>query len=100
MRVTYTPYRGTLKELAQAYADSFAPPRDGDPSKVPYFVETMIYTATEAVLMTGRYASNGGLKPGFTSMHRQHSRGVSLWNTFPLDSITIGIRGVYTGKVT
>ncbi|RRT66294.1 hypothetical protein B296_00033273 [Ensete ventricosum] len=56
MRLTYTPYRGTLKELAQAYADSFAP-RDGDPSKVPDFVEGMIYTPTEAVHMSGRYAS-------------------------------------------
>lgn len=56
MRLTYTPYRGTLKELAQAYADSFAP-RDGDPSKVPDFVEGMIYNPTEAVHMTGRYAS-------------------------------------------
>ncbi|KAG8100947.1 hypothetical protein GUJ93_ZPchr0369g33554 [Zizania palustris] len=29
MRLTYTPVKGTLKEMAQAYADSFAP-RDGE----------------------------------------------------------------------
>ncbi|THU73271.1 hypothetical protein C4D60_Mb04t21030 [Musa balbisiana] len=63
MRLTYTPYRGTLKELAQAYADSFAP-RDGDPSKVPDFVEGMIYNPTEAVHMTGRYASKEEAKKG------------------------------------
>ncbi|KAM0942209.1 putative delta(24)-sterol reductase [Dioscorea sansibarensis] len=56
MKVTYMPVRGNLKELAQAYADSFTP-RDGDPAKVPNFVETMIYTPTEAVVMTGKYAS-------------------------------------------
>lgn len=56
MRVTYTPARGNLRELAQAYIDSFAP-RDGDESKVPDFVEGMIYNPTEAVHMTGRYAS-------------------------------------------
>ncbi|KAJ6822604.1 delta(24)-sterol reductase-like [Iris pallida] len=56
MRVTYTPARGTLRELAQAYTDSFAP-RDGDPKKVPDFVETIVYTPNTAVLMTGRYAS-------------------------------------------
>ncbi|KAJ6312107.1 hypothetical protein OIU77_013790 [Salix suchowensis] len=50
MRLTYKPV---------AYIDSFAP-RDGDqdnPSKVPDFVETMIYNSTEGVMMTGRYAS-------------------------------------------
>lgn len=56
MRLTYMPARGNLRELAQAYIDSFAP-RDGDESKVPDFVESMIYTPTEAVHMTGRYAS-------------------------------------------
>ncbi|KAK0574725.1 hypothetical protein LWI29_028123 [Acer saccharum] len=59
MKVTYKPVVGNLRELAQAYADSFAP-RDGDqdnPEKVPDFVEAMIYTATEGVFMTGRYAS-------------------------------------------
>lgn len=56
MRVTYMPVRGNLRELAQAYIDSFAP-RDGDQSKVPDFVEGMIYNPTEAVHMTGRYAS-------------------------------------------
>ncbi|KAG0461909.1 hypothetical protein HPP92_020385 [Vanilla planifolia] len=56
MKLTYKPARGNLRELAQTYADSFAP-RDGDQSKVPDFVETMIYTPTEAVFMTGVYAS-------------------------------------------
>lgn len=59
MRLTYKPLVGNLKELAQGYIDSFAP-RDGDqdnPEKVPDFVETMIYSPTEAVFMTGRYAS-------------------------------------------
>ncbi|KAJ6350535.1 hypothetical protein OIU78_006652 [Salix suchowensis] len=55
MRLTYKPVVGNLKELAQAYMDSFAP-RDGDqdnPEKVPDFVETMIYNSTEGVMMTG-----------------------------------------------
>lgn len=59
MRVTYKPVRGNLKELAQAYSDSFCP-RDGDqdnPEKVPEFVEGMIYNDSEGVMMTGRYAS-------------------------------------------
>nr|AYF56481.1 delta (24)-sterol reductase-like protein [Phyllostachys edulis] len=56
MRLTYTPVKGTLKEMAQAYADSCAP-RDGDPAKVPDFVEGMVYTTTEGVMMTGVYAS-------------------------------------------
>ncbi|ERN09462.1 hypothetical protein AMTRI_Chr09g12900 [Amborella trichopoda] len=59
MKLTYTPVVGNLKDIAQAYMDSFAP-RDGDQdnhAKVPDFVETMIYTPTEAVCMAGRYAS-------------------------------------------
>lgn len=59
MKLTYKPVVGNIKELAQAYLDSFAP-RDGEqdnPEKVPDFVETMIYTPTQAVCMTGRYAS-------------------------------------------
>ncbi|KAH7664363.1 Delta(24)-sterol reductase protein [Dioscorea alata] len=56
MKLTYKPARGNLSELAQAYADSFAP-RDGDPAKVPDFVESLIYTPTEGVFMTGMYAS-------------------------------------------
>ncbi|KAL5721426.1 Delta(24)-sterol reductase [Ranunculus cassubicifolius] len=56
MKLTYKPVVGNLKELAQAYVDSFAP-RDGDPEKIPDFVETMIYTPTEGVCMTGKYAS-------------------------------------------
>ncbi|KAK8567441.1 hypothetical protein V6N13_105406 [Hibiscus sabdariffa] len=59
MRLTYTPVVGNLKELAQGYMDSFAP-RDGDQdnrAKVPDFVEGMVYSPTEGVFMTGRYAS-------------------------------------------
>lgn len=56
MKLTYNPSRGTLQELAQAYADSFAP-RDGDPAKIPDFVEGMIYSPIEGVMMTGVYAS-------------------------------------------
>uniref|UniRef100_A0A803LSH8 Delta(24)-sterol reductase n=1 Tax=Chenopodium quinoa TaxID=63459 RepID=A0A803LSH8_CHEQI len=59
MRLTYTPVKGSLKDLAQGYIDSFAP-KDGDqdnPEKVPDFVEGMIYNPSEGVMMTGRYAS-------------------------------------------
>jgi len=59
MKLTYKPVVGNLKDLAQAYSDSFAP-KDGDqdnPEKVPDFVEGMIYTPSEGVFMTGRYAS-------------------------------------------
>ncbi|XVE74502.1 hypothetical protein DITRI_Ditri12bG0022200 [Diplodiscus trichospermus] len=59
MRLTYTPVRGNLKDLAQGYMDSFTP-RDCDQdnsAKVPDFVEGMIYSPTEGVFMTGRYAS-------------------------------------------
>ncbi|KAI5671036.1 hypothetical protein M9H77_11400 [Catharanthus roseus] len=59
MRLTYKPVIGNLQELAQGYIDSFCP-RDGDqdnPEKVPDFVETMVYSPTEAVCMYGRYAS-------------------------------------------
>ncbi|KAH9605477.1 hypothetical protein KSS87_018876 [Heliosperma pusillum] len=59
MRLTYTPVKGSLKEIAQGYADSFTP-KDGDqdnPEKVPDFVEGMVYSSSEGVMMTGRYAS-------------------------------------------
>jgi delta24-sterol reductase len=57
MRLTYTPVRGTLKEIAQAYTDSFVP-RDGDDrAKVPDFVEGMVYSPSEGVMMTGVYAT-------------------------------------------
>eukprot|EP00850_Spirogloea_muscicola_P019288 SM000187S03905 [mRNA] locus=s187:87488:91934:- [translate_table: standard] len=68
MKLTYTPVRGSLREMSQAYIDSFCPrDRDQDnPSKasmrVPDFVEGMIYTATEGVMMTGRYASTAEAK--------------------------------------
>ena len=38
VEVIVLPVRGNLRELSQAYIDSFAP-RDGDQSKVPDFVE-------------------------------------------------------------
>ncbi|XP_010541850.1 PREDICTED: delta(24)-sterol reductase [Tarenaya hassleriana] len=56
MKVTYTPVRGDLKTLARAYTDSFAP-KDRNPKKIPDFVEGMIFTANEGVMMTGKYAS-------------------------------------------
>lgn len=59
MKLTYTPVKGNLKDIAQGYIDSFAP-KDGDqdnPDKVPDFVEGMVYNASEGVMMTGRYAS-------------------------------------------
>eukprot|EP00850_Spirogloea_muscicola_P012248 SM000078S22107 [mRNA] locus=s78:407625:411894:- [translate_table: standard] len=64
MKLTYTPVRGSLREMSQAYINSFCPrDRDQDnPAKVPDFVEGMIYTATEGVMMTGRYASTAEAK--------------------------------------
>lgn len=59
MKLTYKPARGNLQEIAQAYNDSYCAP-DGDqdnPEKVPDFVEGMVYSENEAVMMTGRYAS-------------------------------------------
>lgn len=59
MKVTYQPVRGTLQDIAQAYNDTYMP-RDGDqenPEKVPEFVEGMVYSETEAVCMTGHYAT-------------------------------------------
>ncbi|KAK3155731.1 hypothetical protein QOZ80_2BG0206850 [Eleusine coracana subsp. coracana] len=50
MRLTYTPVRGSLKEIAQAYADCFQ-------LRQPDFVEGMVYTASSGVMMTGVYAS-------------------------------------------
>ncbi|KAF3341237.1 delta(24)-sterol reductase-like protein [Carex littledalei] len=70
MKVTYKPCRGNLKELAQAYADSFAP-RDGDPSKIPDFVETMIYTPSEGVMMTGVYSSKEEAKKKGNKINNQ-----------------------------
>ncbi|CAM6099707.1 unnamed protein product [Calypogeia fissa] len=60
MRVTYTPVKGSLKEVAQVYTDSFCP-RDLDqdnPAKVPDFVEGIVYSVDRAVITTGRYASS------------------------------------------
>ncbi|KAF3605327.1 hypothetical protein DY000_02049783 [Brassica cretica] len=56
MRLTYIPVKGDLQTLAQGYMDSFAP-KDGDASKIPDFVEGMVYNPTEGVMMVGTYAS-------------------------------------------
>eukprot|EP00249_Psilotum_nudum_P019714 c27383_g1_i1 orf=2123-3829(+) len=59
MKVRYKPKRGTLRELAHAYMDSFVDWEGNQDTseKVPDFVEAMIYTPTEGVFMTGTYAS-------------------------------------------
>ncbi|CAO2040103.1 unnamed protein product [Urochloa humidicola] len=69
MRLTYTPVRGTLKEIAQAYADSFVP-KDGDPAKVPDFVEGMVYSPSEGVMMTGVYATKEEAKKKGNKINR------------------------------
>ncbi|CDY42513.1 BnaC06g03450D [Brassica napus] len=56
MKLTYIPVKGDLQTIAQGYMDSFAP-RDGDPAKIPDFVEGMVYSPSEGVMMTGKYAS-------------------------------------------
>ncbi|BBN12448.1 Delta24-sterol reductase [Marchantia polymorpha subsp. ruderalis] len=73
MKVTYKPVRGTVRELGQAYLDSFIP-RDGDqdnPEKVPEFVEGMVYNDHEGVMMTGRYASKEEAKKKGNVINRQ-----------------------------
>jgi Delta24-sterol reductase len=50
-----------LKEIAQAYADSFLPSRGGG-KVVPDFVEGMVYTPSTGVMMTGVYASSSEAK--------------------------------------
>ncbi|CAL5020372.1 unnamed protein product [Urochloa decumbens] len=69
MRLTYTPVRGTLKEIAQAYADSFVP-KDGDSAKVPDFVEGMVYSSSEGVMMTGVYATEEEAKKKGNKINR------------------------------
>ncbi|XP_048600463.1 delta(24)-sterol reductase isoform X2 [Brassica napus] len=61
MRLTYIPVKGDLQALAQGYMDSFAP-KDGDESKIPDFVEGMVYNPTEGVMMVGTYASKAEAK--------------------------------------
>uniref|UniRef100_M4DQP5 Delta(24)-sterol reductase n=1 Tax=Brassica campestris TaxID=3711 RepID=M4DQP5_BRACM len=56
MKLTYIPVKGDLQTIAQGYMDSFAP-RDRDPAKIPDFVEGMVYSPSEGVMMTGTYAS-------------------------------------------
>ncbi|KAJ7520657.1 hypothetical protein O6H91_19G015900 [Diphasiastrum complanatum] len=67
MQVTYAPVTGSLQQIAQAYSDAFCP-RDLDqdnPEKVPEYVEGIVYSATAAVVTTGRYASKEeARKPG------------------------------------
>ncbi|CAD6248795.1 unnamed protein product [Miscanthus lutarioriparius] len=69
MRLTYTPVRGTLKEIAEAYADSFVS-RDGDPAKIPDFVQGMVYSSSEGVMMTGVYASEEEAKKKGNKINR------------------------------
>ncbi|KAI3711107.1 hypothetical protein L2E82_40958 [Cichorium intybus] len=58
MKLTYTPVRGNVRDLGQAYINSFAPQFGAENDEnVPDFVETMIYNANEGVCMTGKYAS-------------------------------------------
>ncbi|MBA0765686.1 hypothetical protein Gotri_014843, partial [Gossypium trilobum] len=58
MKLTCTPFVGNLQELAKGYMDSFTPKDcDEDQDNVSEFVEAMIYSPTEVVFMTGRYAS-------------------------------------------
>lgn len=57
MKVTYSPVSGNLDEIASHYLESFRPPQKNQEEKVPDFVETMIFDATNAVITTGRYAS-------------------------------------------
>lgn len=73
MRVTYVPVRGTLRELGQAYIESFTDPDGNQDSsdKVPDFVETMIYSPNEAVCMTGRYASKEEAKKKGNKINEQ-----------------------------
>jgi delta24-sterol reductase len=61
MRLTYTPVKqGSLKNIAQDYADAVAP---RDPSKARSdFIEGLVYSETEGVMMTGVYASKDEAK--------------------------------------
>ncbi|KAI5073424.1 hypothetical protein GOP47_0011437 [Adiantum capillus-veneris] len=86
MRVRYAPVRGTLRELAEAYMSSFTMGsgmngdvkvqsdeinREEELLAVPEFVETLIYSPTEAVCMTGRYASAEEVKRKGNCVNRQ-----------------------------
>lgn len=84
MRVRYLPVRGTLQELAEAFTSSFTVPEGGlDETRkdfcnghhqelaVPEFVETLIFSPTEAVCMTGRYASLEEAKQRGNHINRQ-----------------------------
>ncbi|XP_039792058.1 delta(24)-sterol reductase-like isoform X2 [Panicum virgatum] len=55
MRLTYTPVKGTLKEIAQAYADSFAP-RDGNKiNRVGWWFKPWFYQYAQAALKKGEF---------------------------------------------
>ncbi|MBA0828497.1 hypothetical protein Goarm_013169 [Gossypium armourianum] len=72
MRLTYTPFVGNLQELAKGYMDSFAPKDcDEDQDNVPEFVEATIYSPTEVVFMTGRYASKEETKKKGNNINSQ-----------------------------
>lgn len=71
MKLTYTPVKGNITDLARGYVDSFAPDQfgDDDDKKVPDFVETIIYNPNEAVCMTGKYASKEEAKRNQTKIN-------------------------------
>ncbi|PWA89461.1 delta(24)-sterol reductase [Artemisia annua] len=70
MKLTYTPVKGNITDLARGYIDSFAPQfGDVDDKKVPDFVETIIYNPNEAVCMTGKYASKEEAKRNQTKIN-------------------------------
>lgn len=73
MRVSYVPVRGSIRDLGQAYIESFTDPDGNQDSsdKVPDFVETMIYNAHEAVCMTGCYASKEEAKKKGNKINEQ-----------------------------
>eukprot|EP00250_Pteridium_aquilinum_P007496 c17201_g1_i1 orf=274-2031(+) len=85
MRVRYAPVRGTLRQLAESYTSSFTMTEMNGDVKVsevngedckdqavlPEFVETLIYSPTEAVCMTGRYASREEAKQKGNCINRQ-----------------------------
>ncbi|KAI5063493.1 hypothetical protein GOP47_0022040 [Adiantum capillus-veneris] len=92
VKLRYLPVRGTLNELAEAYISSFTGSTPVDNYKLhaksginelgccnnhqnmelqPEFVETIIYSPTEAVCMTGWYASSEEAKQNGNHINRQ-----------------------------
>ncbi|KAI3698623.1 hypothetical protein L2E82_42311 [Cichorium intybus] len=70
MKLTYKPVQGNISDLTKGYIDSFAPEfGDTDSENVPDFVETLIYSPSEAVCMTGKYASKEEAKMNWTKIN-------------------------------